>query len=244
MSPSSLICLLLTLSLAAPVLATERKAANPAPASEAPDPKALQAELEARLGEGEKLSARLRQSLDQVATAARALQDLRSDAFLAQDHAALDQVITKYDAAGLRTGLEDLAEALRLPFWKTAALPIPAGLDKGYAKLAGALAKLDAALKPDPRTAADAIPFKRVLALQSAGEAVLPPLFPLLVQTQSLKSGLDRANQGWRRQIDGLRLATGTSTAPVFAPPIVDQDAAKIREAVEKEEKASKEKQP
>ncbi|MDP2832491.1 MAG: hypothetical protein Q8Q28_04175 [Pseudomonadota bacterium] len=244
MSHSSLVTLLLALSLAAPALAAERKPVSPASVSESPDPKALLAVLEARLGEGEKLAARLRQGQDRVSTAARTLQDLRSEAFLAHDHAALDLAIAKYDAVGLRAGLDDLAEVVRLPFWKTAELAVPAGLDKGYGKLAGALAKLDAALKPDPRAAADAIPFKRVQALQAAGEAVLPPMFPLLVQTQSLAASLGRAIQGWHRQIDSLRLATGPSTAPRIAPPIVDQDAARIREAVEKEEKARKEKQP
>lgn len=238
--------LLLALVLAAPALAAERKPVRPAPVpvSAAPDPKALLAELEARLGEGEKLATRLRQSLDQVATAARALQDLRSDAFLAQDHAALDQIIAKHDMAGLRTGLDDLAEALRLPFWKRAELAIPTGLDKGYAKLVGTLARLDTALKPDPKAAAETIPFKRVQALQAAAEAVLPPLFPLLVQTQSLAASLGRAIPVWSRRIDSLRLATGPTTAPRIAPPIVDLDAAKVREAVEKEEKARKEQQP
>lgn len=243
MKPATL-ALLLALSLAVPALAAERKPAAPAraEAAETADPKALLATLEARLGEGEKLSSRLSLSVGKVDAAVRKLQDIQSEAFLARDQAALDQVLAGFDAASLRAGLDDLSATVQFAFWKNAELAVPANLGRDMARLAPALGKLDKALKPDPKAAAHAVPVKRVMALQTASNTMLPPLFPLLDQIHDLRARLDRASLGWRSQIDSLRLLSGTSSGIKITPPIEDKETARIREAIEKESR--KEVQP
>ncbi|MDP2431113.1 MAG: hypothetical protein Q8O33_03685 [Pseudomonadota bacterium] len=246
MTSSILAPLLLALVLSTPALAAERRPVAPArvEAAEAADPKALRAALEARLAEGGQLAASLDRSADKIAAATQSLQDLRGESFLARDHAALNQIVAKFDVAGLRAGMDELGEAARHPFWRSAGLTVPSGLGKELARLAAPLARLEKALKPDSGAASDALPFKRVMALQGAGDALLTPLMPLLGQARNQRAALDRASLAWRGQADNLRQSLNVSTAPKITPPSEDKETAKIREAIAKAEQDRKEKQP